>query len=284
MLTSVQIPIVKLKGRITTTSFGIEKLLQFYHEARQHTDCEIFVDCYELKWIDANLAAILHAIDHSLMIKNKVRIRADFEDLKLRFDVLFRNGWLQDRSALIWDHQQTTLPCTQFTIDQEDDFLNYINKKLLCHRGMPVLEEKVRRRIQADLIEIYTNIYRHAKTNDPFFVCGQYYPSLNFFKFTMVDLGVGFLQPIREYTNGQITTEQQAITWALKGNSVTGEQLAGMGLQGIYTYCRDHNGQLQIMTGHGFWNSNAGTIEYGHKQLLRGFQGSIINLFFPFKP
>lgn len=280
-----QIPVIKLEGEIMTNSQGINKIMQFYYEATQHHDSDVIIDCYNLGWLDANLTALLNALEYRLKKKNNVQFRADFKYLAENFGVLFRNGWLTDGNIKIEDEQKTTIPCTSFTPAQEDDFCNYINGHLLCHRGMPVLTDNIRKRIQNDLIEVYTNIYRHAQTSEPFFVCGQYYPKFKYFIFTMVDLGVGFYQPINKFTNGAVNTVKGAIEWALQGNSISGEKLAGMGLQSIHDYMRNHKGVFQIYTGNNFWGTDLiGTIWDGHRSLHHEFEGSLLNLMFRYEP
>lgn len=279
-----QIPVVKLEGELMTNSQGINKIMQFYHDANQYRDTDVIIDCYNLIWLDANLTALLNALEHRLKIQNNIQLKADYKFLAEKFGVLFRNGWLQDDSVKIEDVQQTTIPCTSFTLAQEKEFCDYINQQLLCHRGMPVLESGIRRQIQNDLIEVYTNIYRHAQTTDPFFVSGQYYPRFGYFTFSMVDLGVGFLPPINKFTNGAVTTSKDAIEWALQGNSISGERLAGLGLQSIHDYMKAHKGVFQIYTGNDFWGTDlVGTIWEGHRPLQHEFQGSLLNLLFKYR-
>ncbi len=279
-----QTPVIQLEGEIMTNSQGINKIMQFYHDASQNHDTDVIIDCYNLVWLDANLTALLNAIAYRLRKQYNITLKADFEFLSEKFGVLFRNGWLKDERINIEDVQKTTIPCTSFTPAQENEFCEYITGQLLCHRGMPSLEQNIRKRILTDLIEVYTNIYRHAQTSEPFFVCGQYFPSLGYFILTMVDLGIGFLQPITKFTNGTITTEKEAIEWALQGNSTSGEKLSGMGLQGINDYMVKHKGVFQIYTGNNFWGTDlVNTVWEGHRHIQHTFQGSLLNLMFKYQ-
>lgn len=285
MEVSQMLPTIKLEGEIVSNSQGINRILKYYSDASKYRNTDIIVDCYDLEWIDANLAALLHAIDHRLLHENGVRVKADFTFLSQKFGVLFKNGWLQDDSIKIEDTHNTTIPCLCFKPTEDLAFCEYINRKLLCHKGVNIIDDNLRRRILTDMAEIFNNTSRHARTTDPLFVCGQYYPHLNNFVFTMVDLGIGFLPPIQEFTAGKIQTDIDAIRWALEGNSSTGEQLAGMGLQGIHSYCKNHNAGLQIVTGGSFWGTDIeNTIWEGHRTLDHRFQGTLINLCFAYKP
>lgn len=275
---------IRLAGKIRTDPAGIEKLLDFYSQASRFQDCVIRADCYELEWIDANLAALLHAFDYLLLHRNRVRIVSDFKFLAERFCFLFENGWLKHGESQFPDEQHRTLLCTSFGPEELTNFVGYVKEKLLAHTGTHGLTETLRLQMETDLSEIFINIGRHARTTDPLFVCGHYYEKAGYFVFTMADLGVGFLPPIEEFTEGKITTFAGALKWALQGNSSTGEPLAGMALQGIQDYCTNHGGGLQIVSGDAFWGTKLPCGgENGHIGLKKVFQGSIINLFFPFK-
>jgi hypothetical protein len=278
------IPILKLEGDILTCSSGFDKLIKLYHEAAQFTNTEITLDCYDLNWIDANLAAFLSAIEYRLEKENKVSFRGDFEFLNKKFGVLFRNGWLKaDDGIIIDDLQNSTLPCSNFLPSQGDEFVEYINKHLLEHRGMPEIKDNKRREIVSDLIEIRNNIFQHAQTDNPFFVCGQFFPKLEYLIFTMVDLGVGFLKPINEFTEGRITNTKDAIVWALNGNSITGNGLAGLGLQGICEYMKNNKGTLQICSDDVLWATDLEASVLGPDRILQqGFKGSVLSLWFKY--
>jgi hypothetical protein len=269
--------VLKIEGEVYTSSDGINKLMQFYEEASKYKEIQIIIDFYNMRWIDANLTALLHAISYKLVKENKVQFVADFEFLSQNFNVLFRNGWLKDEKYNIEDTQKTTIPSTHFLPSQEKEFVDYIADKLMCHQGMDKMAKPIRIRIQSDLIEIFQNIFKHARTTDPCFICGQFYPLKKYFVLTMVDLGVGFLQPIQEFTAGEIKTDIDAIRWALSGNSTLiknpGEETGGLGLEGIF----------QIYTGKDFWGTDLeNTIWRGCRPLNQDFRGSLLNLFFNF--
>lgn len=101
----------------------------------------------------------------------------------------------------------------------------------------------------------------------------------------MVDLGQGFLPKIENATNGKIANSLDAIKWALNGNSskVALENIpGGLGLSRILKYCEEHNGQLDIISGNGYWSSDyENTIFKGGRELgNHAFVGTTINLSF----
>ena len=73
--------VIKIAGQVTTSPQGIQKLMDFYYSASQHTEKEVRIDFYDLKWIDANLMALYEALVYKLEIENKLVITSDFDFL-----------------------------------------------------------------------------------------------------------------------------------------------------------------------------------------------------------
>jgi hypothetical protein len=279
-----QVPSVKLSGRFQTNSTGIERIMKFYDKVSIYHDTEVFIDCYDLLWLDGNLTALMNALEHKISHQNNIQLTTDFEFLSDKFGVLFRNGWLQHDQYSKEDIEQTTIPCTQFHPNESEQFFKYISDKLMCHRGMPKVETPLRLQIQNDLYEIYSNVFRHAQTQEPVFVCGQYYPQGRYFLFTMVDVGVGFLPPIRNFTGHEVVSDIDAIHWALKGNSISGEPLAGMGLQSVHDYCRTSGGVFHIFSGNAYWGTDMGReSDQSHTWMKYPLKGSLLNLKFNYR-
>lgn len=276
--------VVQLTDRIDTSYSGYKKLLDFFNTCRDYTNQTIHIDFYNLEWIDANKCALLEAILYKLNKENGLTFATNGEFLKEKFDVLFRNGFIKTDEK-VDDTRKSTLPSAHFDCTDKDGFIKYLETELMTHRGMPKLAPELREKIIDDLIEVFCNAHHHANTDDPFFVAGQYYPTAGVLKFTMVDLGDGFLPRIRKATDGQVDKSIDAISWALKGNSsklALENTSGGLGIQGMYKYCKNHQGQLDIITGDGYWStSHKDTIfEPGRTIIGPTFAGSTINLVF----
>jgi len=67
--------------------------------------------------------------------ENNIRLSADFNFLYDKFNILFKNGWLKFHGITATDAYGTTLPSTSFNTSQENDFLCYIEDKLMKHKG-----------------------------------------------------------------------------------------------------------------------------------------------------
>jgi hypothetical protein len=277
-------PVFKLTDNIETDYTGFKQLTNFYHLCRDYSNTTIHLDFYDLTWVDANLCSLFNAILYKLHKEQNLTFAADMEFVRSKFDILFRNGFLSDGNAAD-DVQRSAVPNEQFAFDDKDGFCGYIREQLMKHRGMPWMSSQIEEQIQEDLLEIFCNSHHHANTKEPFFIAGQYYPKLKTLKLTMVDLGDGFLPRINTATEGQIKTDLDAILWTLSGNSTKlyFDQTPGsLGLTSIYKYVQANHGNLDIISGHGYWSSSFdNTLAFrGGRLIPTPFVGTTINLFF----
>lgn len=279
-------PVVhRLAGPIETSFSGYNQLAKFYHFCLGHpSQTLITLDFKEVDWFDGNLCALLGAICMKLNKDHGQTFHIAEEQIKDRFDILFRNGFLRTENP-VTDNRQSTVPFQLFATQDKEGFCQYVENELLEHRGIrTALNDDLKEQICEDLLEIFSNTHLHANTQDPFFVGGQFYPRQKCLRFTMVDLGDGFLPRITKATQGQITSDLAAIKWAVAGNSSKWplERCpGGLGLQNIFSYCIEHQGVLQIISGSGFWSSDLeGTIFAGGRTTTTPLVGSTINLFF----
>jgi hypothetical protein len=84
------------------------------------------------------------------------------------------------------------------------------------------IEDWRKKKLKDCYFEIFDNVGIHANTSYPVMVCGQFFPFLKELKFTLVDLGEGFLKRIKAHTAATalpITMAPQAIAWAVRGGS-----------------------------------------------------------------
>lgn len=247
------------RGQIRSDPSGHKSLIEFYYYYKDKRDLRVLLDFFHVGWIDANLSALLDAILFYLKQENNHEFFVDAEVILKKFDVLCRNGFVVDFDGqpLAIDDRDSTAPLSKFYSDQDTEFITYIEDDLLDHRGLTSHQE-LKMNLIDHFAELFANIETHAKTNLPIFVCGQYYPKYREFKFTIVDLGVGFLEPIAKHTNGRIKTCKEAITWALKGNTTKLDASGGLGLPRIYQYCSENRGCFNIITGDAYWGNNLG--------------------------
>ncbi len=272
--------ILHLSDNFYTDFSGIKKLFEFYKSASDYYNETIYIDFYHLNWFDANLSALFGSILAKLSKENNLKFSTDLKFLEEHFDVLFRNGFLRSENA-ISDEQQSTVSFKSFLPTDKDGFVNYIENDLLNHRGMPTFSEEEKDNIIESLIEVFCNIQAHSKSEEPFYVCGQYYPKQGFLTFSMVDLGVGFLPAIENKTNGVIDNDYEAIKWALKKKNTTKVgKPGGLGLYDLNTYFNKTKGNFQIISGDTFWSLELETTVIKKFHFPNPYVGSILNLFF----
>lgn len=273
-------PVIKISGNITTDFAGVKSLFNFYHKAKEYTNTTIFIDFYELCWFDANLSALLGAIIHKLNVENNLTFSTDLVFLESQFDVLFRNGFLNQGPNLD-DERQSTIAFKNFKLDDKTGFVSYIEDDLMKHRGFPPLSTDQTDIIIDSLIELSNNIEIHSKSNYDFFVCGQYYPRQNKLIFTILDLGVGFLPAISIKTNNEIQSNYEAILWSLeRKNSTKVGCPGGKGLFDLHQHFLRNGGDIQIITGDTFWSLSLENTILKKQIFEKPFVGSIINLCF----
>lgn len=269
--------VVSLTGCINTSAAGHSKLIAFEQACASHFARTVHVDLRNLQWIDANLSAVLDAILYRLSITNQLRFTVDGDLVKRRFDILLRNGFLATLCVMP-DHAGTTVPVGVFHPYEVVEFATYINEKLLSHPSLRLDEDRIYN-IRKHLLEIFANIELHARTSSPIFACGQYYPKSYKLKFTLVDLGIGYLPPIHSFTKGSITSSSAAIAWALADHNTTkvATTPGGLGLKELLAHCRADSGELHIATGDAYWASMTNT---AHAVPVSPFTGTIISIIF----
>lgn len=278
------LPVLGLQGSFYTDYSGIRRLLEFYHEAKQFSNTTIYLDFYHLQWIDANLCALLQSILYKLNVENNLMFSADLNYIGQKFNVLFRNGFINSPNGNVTDEFGSVIVLKNFSSKDKEGFLRYVKEELLDHQAMPKLSNEEEDRIIDSLIELFTNIDVHANTSHPFFVCGQYFPKQRKIVFSMVDLGVGFLPPIHEKTNGEVNTSFDSIKWALikRNTSKTGSP-GGLGLTELHDYCEENGGVLQIITGDTYWSSDLKNTIFDSHVIKKAYCGAMINLHFSCK-
>lgn len=240
----------KLRGSISTTHYGHQKLIALFNQCREYFDTSITVCFRDLTWIDANMAALLQAIVRKLEKENNLELVADLDESTQQFRVLFGNGLFEsDVSHLL--NTGTSIRLKEFYTKDNDDFVKYIENDFIDFPNLS-LNETSKETIIQSLIEVFTNYEIHAKAHYPIFLCGQYYPTKRILKFTIVDLGIGFLKPIQAQVE-IIDTYAKAIDWALvEGNTTKTDAPGGLGLCELRSSMEENNGSLEIVSGNAY--------------------------------
>lgn len=274
----------KFPAQITTCAQGHEVLNDFYHFCLQRQNCCVTLDWNELTYMEANLSALLLCMGHRLKQERGLKFFLDVKQLSGGLGVFWRNGfahWFLGNSGKPSDARESTIPVKAFRIADVDSFASFITTDLLRHRGVGEMRFADKQRVKDSYFEIFSNVELHAKTKDPVLACGQFFPRQQELKFTLVDMGCGFLSNIAEHTKNSekpIKFAAEAIGWAVRGNSTKREAVGGTGLLNILNYCRKNNGGLHIVSDSCYWAFDNGSINSWN--LKRNFVGTTIHLIF----
>src|ERR1043165_2208202 len=113
--------VYRLVGTIYSDFSGYKVIVGLYDFCRDLTDETIALYFYDCEWFDANLSALLQATIHKLVVEQRLAFTADFDFLKSRFNVLFRNRFLNDGNDHPDDHQ-STVALASFSVNDKDAF------------------------------------------------------------------------------------------------------------------------------------------------------------------
>ena len=269
--------------RIYSDRTGINQLLNFHYECLSYNNTTIEICLKNLQCVDGNLCALLGALLRLLNKTNNLSFIVKQEDIEAKFDILIHNDFLP-LSITNATKKKSCIPFKGLEVKDKDGFIDYVELEVLKHPAMPKFSEATIDKLIFDLSELYANIDKHAFTDMPFYMCGQYYPRAEVVKFTICDLGIGFLKNIN-ILKPEITTYGQAIKWAVNGNSSKRDAPGGTGLSGLKNYCIQNGGKLQIISGDYMWCSETDELKPllypdGYMPLKHFFQGAVINLEF----
>lgn len=273
---TVTIKLAHSSSQIQTSKSGYKQLIQFYKKCQKYHNRTIHIDFSGLSWLDGNMCALFDAILFKLNTENSLRFGIDVKYIKRHFDILFRNGFLRDLND-IDNYTNSAIELNKFSIDDSDRFIDYISEEFLSHQSLNLAED-VRDNLITCFSEVFSNVELHAETKLPVFACGQYFPQKKRLKFTLLDLGVGYLPNIQEYTKNEITSSKEAINWAItEGHSTKQGTRGGDGLSQILAICKKNKGVLHIVTGDTYWGSDMGIIE---SSKVPEFTGAMLNITF----
>lgn len=268
---------------IKTDYDGYLELVKMYQRLKNYSNEEIEIDFCNVKWFEANLCAVLGAIETILNEKNN---NIKYEHLsKAINNILFRNGFIGDYPIFNRDFSTDTVVSFQrFEPHQDNAFNEYILTELLSKSDFPKHSQLLGKKISESIFEIFENARTHGKCNF-IHTCGQYYPRKTPARLdiTIVDIGQTIHKNVNDYFSDptKIYSAHEAIAWAVKyGNTTKRNRTGGLGLSLILDFIQKNDGVIQIISSDGMW-------EYKKRRtIMRSlsfpFPGTIVNIEFNF--
>lgn len=260
-----------------STLNGFQTLIKIYEQiSRASTGEDIILDFKWTHWFDANLLAVISAIsDNYFRNGNQIQIANIYE-----FESLWeRNGFLSFFGHEIKpDPYRSTINCTKFLPGKAKDFEEYLEKKLLTMKEMPLMSPLLKKHIKHSTLEIFANAETHGQCQSVF-TCGQYFRTYRRLDFTIVDIGQTIHRNVEEFLGRAISAEE-AIKWAVQEGHTTkkGPIPGGLGFTIIREFLKNNNGSCQIISDNGFWQEKGQQIET--RSFDDAFDGTIVNLEF----
>jgi hypothetical protein len=210
---------------IGTSIYGVQAILGFYNYAKGLQSTSLDFDISSKIKVDANLSALIYAICYKLKIENDVSVNLVYNANQNIFErnglVSHLQGYGNDNQYV--DNRHSAIALTTFDKLDEDEFCGYLRNEFFGHRGTAQIDKVTKDALRDQYVEIFSNVEIHTNTDHPVFACGQYFPHNGILKFSLVDLGCGFLQPIQKFTEGQINDDKSALVWATSDINTTKE-------------------------------------------------------------
>ncbi len=232
---------------------GFEKLVQLHHQTKDCRLTRITIDMAATDWLDADMCAafgaILYRLGSSLNTIELTNIPQGVEKN------LSKNGFLSNYGReKLPDKWGTTIPYRRFDVKDDRYFAGYIEGEFMRRPEMPRMSAGLIKKFRESVFEIFSNAVLHSRTKLGIFSCGQFFPRKHRLDFSVVDLGIGMRQNVKDHTGLDLAADQ-AIVWATKERNTTrrGSIPGGLGLKLLQEFIGLNGGRLQIVSDAGYW-------------------------------
>ena len=208
------------------------------------------------------------------------------------YKAMCNNGFLSEFTELEKgkDKHQTMIKYTSIPLDNYEElavFYEYFNEQL--KRKVLNTSDKLLNKIMQKIFELFSNVFRHSKSELGIFCSGQFFPKNEKFNFTIVDGGVGIPDNVNRYLKEEFKKskgmldlrkykkilDSESIAWAMEErHSTTGQ--GGLGLALLEELIIKSNGTLEIISKEGYFGIKDGKKEI--KMLKESFDGTVISI------
>lgn len=258
---------------LSTTHKAFDKLSRIYNEANAKSNTKMTFNLEKASHGDGNLSAVCASIAFTLgKSQNSLEIgprKHGYNKVKLAKDMFgYRCSYAFQRLTF-WSNGTEVMI---LEADRMIEFTEYLVNHAIRPDWRSMIPIHYLIEIKKFLRELYRNCSEHMDCDDPVFLSSSFKNSI--LTFTIADCGAGFLKKINKAEN-EITTENQAIGWALHGKSTKGCGFGGT-LKDLGDYCWFNEGSLLVVSG----NSSVEYKEDGiHEvqKLSAPIRGSIVN-------
>lgn len=255
---------------------GFEALVQLHAQTKDCHSTSININMSSTGWFDADMCAAFGAILYRLGSKlNTIQLT----DIPPAVEtILSKNGFLSNYGRVkLPDTYGTTIPYQRFEVKDDRYFAGYIEGEFVHRPEMPHMSPGLIKKFRESVFEIFSNAVLHSRTTLGIFSCGQYFPKKHLLDFSVVDLGIGIKQNVKERAGLDFPADE-AIVWATKGRNTTkrGPIPGGLGLKLLTEFIGLNGGRLQIVSDAGYW-----CLQKDHVHTARlglPFPGTVVSL------
>lgn len=248
---------------------GFRALGKLHESIQTIADSAIVLDCQDLVWLDAHLAAPLKTIfGHSHKRSNTIQFKGLNNDVRT---ILSKNGMLKRKEL---DNFHTTIPVTSFGLDQEVDFASY-SRRHLARKEMPRMSSQLRGKFFEGIDELFANCALHSLSPIKVVAAGQFFPRGERLAFCLSDGGRGIDGSLTASGIGYSSPEE-AIDWAMQSNNTTrqGDIPGGLGLKLLREFIEKNGGRLIVVSSAGYWCQNGASVR--KVRLAQPFPGTVV--------
>lgn len=240
-------------SKVNHNKQGFEDLVLLHEQTKDCFLDRVEVDMRETRWFDADMCAVLGALLYDLGERlndvSLTNIPSNVEKILSRNEFLSHYG-----HEKVPDRYGTTISYKRFDVKDETYFFDYIEEGFIRRSEMPEMSPGLLKKFRESIFEIFGNAVSHSQTKLGIFSCGQFFPTRESLDFTVIDLGVGIRENVKQYMGHDVAPED-AIDWATQRDNTTrsGDVPGGLGLTLLREFIDLNGGCIQIVSDAGYW-------------------------------
>lgn len=270
--------VVHISRNINDSKVDYDYLFDLCRDLRPIKNTEVIFDFTGCNFLRQNAVAMLGALIRLLQQQgNTVSFRLGTIEQAVHMNLL-QNGFLHKLGLGGSPWNGNSIPYREDTTMAEDDYADYLSEKWLG-KGWINVSADLRDHIVMRVIEAYINVFDHADSPVGVITCGQHFPKWEQLIITMVDMGVGIPQTVRDYLKQPEMTAEDALRWAFEPMKTTKDQnnfARGNGLKLLKSFMQENHGKLEIYSETGYACIDDKRNHFENRQ--RSFQGTIVQI------
>jgi anti-sigma regulatory factor (Ser/Thr protein kinase) len=270
--------VVSVRGYINDSPSNYDYLFSLCDEIRGITENEVVFDFSACRFLRQNAVVILGALVRLLQMQGKtVAFRIDTIEDRIRVN-LEQNGFLHSLGLGGSPWNGNSIPYREDTVLDANGYTDYLSEKWLG-KGWINVSANLRDHIVMRVIEAYINVFDHAESPVGVITCGQHFPRMAELRITMVDMGVGIPQTVRDYLKQPEMSAEAALRWAFEPTKTTKDQnnfARGNGLKLLKSFMEENHGKLEIYSENGYACIDDTGNRFENRS--RSFQGTIVQI------